>query len=138
MKKFSFLISIIAACMMSFNASASYQTATPIANFFINDPNWVSGDQYDVAVEVISLYPSDSYAIVGSFTVANQWFQIPSSITLNNVWYQGPPISTSYYIMKIWVSKNGGTWRYGWSNASMTSVPGAYYVTAYGNITISV
>jgi hypothetical protein len=126
---------------MSFNASASWVSATPNATFYINDPYYISGtDTYDVAVEVISQYPSDSYALESSnFQPANSWLPVPSTVQLSNIWYPGPPVSDDYYIMKIWVQKNGsGSWRSGWSYASISYIGSSCYVTANNNITVAI
>jgi hypothetical protein len=137
MKKFVFLIGIIAACMMS-SKSFSQVTVECFGNYVTTDPNYQSGDTYKVRIEVTSLYPSTGYSAYwydstpGNYTLTGQ--------TAYPVQYVDPA-STNYYTMTIIVIKyyngNPTAIRSGSSYGELTYLSGIYYLTAFNTINVT-
>jgi hypothetical protein len=139
MKKFVFLIGIIAACLMSLNSFSQIQvTATCEGNYVITDPNYVPGtDTYEVKLEVTSLYPSTG--------ISAPWYETPSTWPLNGVLVYPveylSPVSLNYYNMIIIVDKYvSGVYsatRTGSSYGGFTVMLSTYYLTAYNTINVA-
>ena len=137
MKKYIFLIGIIAACMMS-SKSFSQVTVECFGNYVITDQNYQTDQYYDVRIEVTSLYPSTGYSsdwIVyapGQYPLTGQ--------TVYPVQYVIPQ-SLNYYTMTIIATKydinnNPIVTRSGYSHGELIYLFGIYYLTAYYTINV--
>ena len=137
MKKFAFLIGIIAVCMMS-SKSFSQVTVECFGNYSITDQNPQAGDYYDLRIEVTSLNPSTGFSSDWIEPYPNNYFLIGQ--TVYPVQFV-TPVSLNYYTMTIIAKKydinnNLIATRSGYSHGELIYLSGIYYLTAYNTITV--
>jgi hypothetical protein len=122
---------VIACC---YSTRTFAVTALTTAQCTINDPNYSTGDNYDVWVRVTSGYPTNSgWLYIGNYSAPLTVYLTNYSVT--GVYYQCPS-TYNYYTIAFKVTKNFGipgtppVTNYDASYAGILLSGGSYYLTA--------